>query len=90
MSPSSPLVSLGRIHPPPRIEGVFCSGITQSGEDNFVATDGITAIDDSLGIMNGVAFTVCEASWDSGSCAPNLFVVVSSSWMVDTLDDGYE
>ena len=47
-------------------------------------------MDGSLGIMYGVAFTVCEGSWDSGSCVPNLFVVVSLSWMVDTLDDGYE
>ena len=90
MSPWSPLVSLGRIHPPPCIGEVFCSGITQSGEDNFVATDETTAVDGSLGIMYGVVFTVCEGSWDSGSCVPNLFVVVSLSWMVDTLDDGYE
>ena len=47
-------------------------------------------MDGSLGIIYGVAFTVCEASWDSGSCVPNLFVVVSLSWMVDTLDDAYE
>ena len=45
-------------------------------------------MDGSLGIMYGVAFTVCETSWDSGSCVLNFFVVVSLSWMVDTLDDG--